>query len=137
MARRAVGVLIEVVLSSAMVGVAPPSYDPGVTDRRNASPTTSTAAGVLRPEELARHVQVERLACAEALDPWVENYWLLRWDLPEGTSHLSSTLPHPACTLSVERGHRRPEVGDDPVVVTGVLTRRFDVDVRDRAGCSA
>jgi AraC-like DNA-binding protein len=72
------------------------------------------------------------MACAEALAPWVENYWLLRWDLPEGVTHLSSTLPHPACTLSVERGHTRPGVEDDPVVVTGVLTHRFDVDVRDR-----
>ena len=65
------------------------------------------------------------------LAPWVENYWSLRWDLPPGTSYLSSTLPHPACNLSVERGIRRDGVGDDPVVVTGVVTRRFDVTIRD------
>ena len=103
-----------------------------MADRKNASPATTTAAGVLRPEELAQHASVERMACADALAPWVENYWLLRWDLPPGRTYLSSTLPHPACTLSVERGHQRPEVGDDPVVVTGVLTHRFDVDVRDQ-----
>ena len=40
---------------------------------------------------------------------------------------MSQTLPHPACTLSVERGHPRAGVGDDRVVVTGVVTRRFDV----------
>ena len=50
---------------------------------------------------------------------------------PPGTSYLSSTLPHPACTLSVERGHRREGIGDEPVVVTGVITQRFDVTVRD------
>lgn len=101
-------------------------------DRKNASPTvTSTAAGVLRPEQLARHVQLDRTPCAEALAPWVENYWMLRWELPEGMTYLSSTLPHPACTLSVERGHLRPGVEDDPVVVTGVITRRFDVTVQD------
>ncbi|GAA1479814.1 helix-turn-helix domain-containing protein [Gordonia sinesedis] len=38
-------------------------------------------------------------------------------------------LPHPACTLSVEWGDTRPEVGADPVVVTGVATRRFDVEL--------
>ena len=103
-----------------------------MADRKNASPATSTAAGVLRPDEFARHATVERLACAQALSPWVENHWLLRWDLPPGTSYLSSTLPHPACTLSVERGHQRPEVGEDPVVVTGVLTHRFDVRVQDQ-----
>lgn len=84
---------------------------------------------MLRPEEFARHVQLERADCAAHLSPWVDNYWLLRWHLPPGTSHLSSTLPHPACNLSVERGHRRDGVGPEHVVVTGVVTRRFDVRV--------
>ncbi|ORI12727.1 transcriptional regulator [Rhodococcus sp. 1168] len=65
------------------------------------------------------------------MDPWVENYWLLRWALPAGTTHSSSTLPHPACTLSIEHGHRRSGV-TEPVVVTGVLTRRFDVTLAER-----
>jgi AraC-like DNA-binding protein len=107
-----------------------------VPDRRNASGTsaaraTSTRAGVLRPDELVRHVQVTRLACAEELGQWVENYWMLGWQLPAGASYVSSTLPHPACTLSVERGHLRSGV-TDPVVLTGVPTRRFDVTVRGR-----
>lgn len=66
---------------------------------------------------------------APSLAPWLENYWILQWELPSGKTYLSSTLPHPACTLSVERGH--PRVGVESiggaVVVTGVLTRRFDV----------
>ncbi len=99
--------------------------------RKNASPATSTAAGVLRPEELSKHVQLERMDCDAALAPWVENYWMLRWDLPAGASYLSSTLPHPACTLSVERGHLREGV-TEPVVVTGVQTHRFDVTVQDQ-----
>lgn len=77
-------------------------------------------------------MQLERRSCAPELAPWVENYWSLRWDLPPGTSYLSSTLPHPACNLTVERGHLREEVGPDPVVVTGVATCRFDVTLRDR-----
>lgn len=96
--------------------------------RRNA---TSTSAGVLRPEELARYAHLERLAPADDVAPWVENHWALRWDLPAGASYVSSTLPHPACNLSVERGYQRVEVGDDPVVVTGVPTRRFDVTIRE------
>jgi AraC-like DNA-binding protein len=93
---------------------------------------TTTGAGILRPDQLARHVHLERVDCADALSPWVEHYWTLRWDLPPGTSYLSSTLPHPACNLSVERGHLRDGVGDDDVVVTGVVTRRFDVTIRDQ-----
>ena len=92
---------------------------------------TSTSAGVLRPDQLARHVRLDRAACSPELSPWVENYWSLRWDLPPGTSYLSSTLPHPACNLSVEHGHQREAVGEDPVVVTGVVTRRFDVTIKD------
>ena len=101
----------------------------GVEAWRNASGVTTTGAGVLRPEEFARHVELERADCGPSLTAWVENYWMLRWDLPAGTSYVSSTLPHPACTLSVERGHRRAGVGPEHVVVTGVLTRRFDVEV--------
>lgn len=54
---------------------------------------------------------------------------MLDWDLPAGTSYRSSTLPHPAHTLSVEKGWVRDGVAalGGPVVVTGVLTRRFDV----------
>jgi AraC-like DNA-binding protein len=92
---------------------------------------TATSAGVLRPDQFAKHVSLDRVDCSPDLSPWVENYWSLRWDLPSGTSYVSSTLPHPACNLSVERGHLREAVGDDPVVVTGVVTRRFDVTVRD------
>lgn len=100
-----------------------------MADRKNATATTSTTAGVLRPQELARHVRLSRIDCAAALVPWVENYWLLQGDLPAGVSYRSSTLPHPTCTISVERGHLREGVGNvgGPVVVTGTLTRRFDV----------
>jgi AraC-like DNA-binding protein len=92
---------------------------------------TSTRAGILRPDQLAQHVTLERAECSPALAPWVENYWSLQWDLPPGTSFPSSTLPHPACNLSVEHGAQREGIGDDPVVVTGVVTRRFDVTIRD------
>lgn len=103
-----------------------------MVDRKNASlapGVTSTAAGVLRPDELARHLQLRRLPGLEALAPWVENHWTLRWDLPAGRTYVSSTLPHPAANLSIERGVHRDGVFDDPVVVTGIPTRRFDVTI--------
>lgn len=90
---------------------------------------TSSGAGVLRPEELARWTRLERHPCAPVLADHVENLWSLRWDLPDGVRHGSQTLPHPACTLSVERGDTREGVADDPVVVTGVVSRRFDVEL--------
>jgi AraC-like DNA-binding protein len=65
---------------------------------------------------------------ASDLAPWVENHWVLRWDLPAGTRHPSQVLPHPTCNLTVERGVRRPEAPPAAVLVTGPVTRRFDVE---------
>lgn len=92
---------------------------------------TSTGSGILRPEQLAQFVTTRRHPPGPAVAAWVENYWSLAWDLPGGTSFLSETLPHPACSLTLERGsHPRPEVGAELVVVTGVITRRFGVRVQ-------
>lgn len=85
---------------------------------------------VLRPEQLARHVHVRRHECQRTVAAWVEYYWSLRWDLPAGTLFVSQILPDATCSLTLELGSTRPEVGGDPVVVTGVVTKRFDVDVR-------
>ena len=94
--------------------------------------TTASSAGVLRPDELARHVDLARTPPGPEAARWVENHWALRWDLPEGRSFASQVLPHPTCALTVELGsHPRPALPpDETVVVTGVVTWRFDVDVR-------
>ena len=93
---------------------------------------TASTAGILRPEEFARHVELRRLPPAPDLEPWVENHWVLRWDLPDGVTYPSQVLPHPTCNLTVERGVRR--VGAPPVAVllTGPATRRFDVETTGR-----
>ncbi|WP_232676392.1 DUF6597 domain-containing transcriptional factor [Nocardioides sp. R-C-SC26] len=99
--------------------------------RTNATPT-STTAGILRPEQFAAHATVARPSASSDLTEWVENHWLLTWDLPDGATYSSQTLPHPACTISVERGHPRAGVGAERVLVTGVVTRRFDVTLARR-----
>ncbi len=102
-------------------------------DWTNATRSTSTDAGVLRPEQLAQLTTLTRHSAGPGIRRWVENYWTLRWDLPPGAVGESQVLPHPACTLSVERGGARPETDGDAVVVTGVVTRRFDVRLSGRA----
>jgi AraC-like DNA-binding protein len=89
-------------------------------------------AGVLRPGELARHVDLVRTPAGAPAGRWVENRWSLRWSLPDGRWYDSEVLPHPTCSLTVELGSH-PRSGMPPgesVVVTGVCTRRFDVEVR-------
>ncbi|WP_211357319.1 helix-turn-helix transcriptional regulator [Nocardioides rubriscoriae] len=97
--------------------------------RRNA---TSTRAGILRPDEFARHVSMQRTETSEVLAPWVEYHWTLAWDLPDGTTYPSAVIPHPAANLSVEHGAGRAEAQGEVVLVTGVTTRRFDVEVVGR-----
>lgn len=99
-------------------------------DRTN-PPPTATFAGILRPEQLSEYVQVRRWPASARVSHWVENHWSLRWDLPVGASFASEVLPHPTCSLTVERGdHPRPELAGEEVVVTGIVTRRFDVEIR-------
>lgn len=61
----------------------------------------------------------------------MENHWSLHWDVPDRRWFASQVLPHPTCSLTVELGsHPRPEIPlGDTVVVTGVPTKRFDVDL--------
>lgn len=99
-------------------------------DRTN-PPPTATFAGILRPDQLADHVEVRRWPASPRVSHWVENHWSLRWDLPDGVSFPSEVLSHPTCSLTVERGdHPRPALAGEEVVVTGVVTRRFDVEIR-------
>ena len=102
-------------------------------DRTKATPpVTASTAGVLRPDEFAHHVDLVREAAGAGAQRWVENRWFLAWDLPAGRWYASEVLPHPTCTLTVELGSH-PRAGlpvFETVVVTGVCTRRFDVDVR-------
>jgi len=103
-----------------------------VAARTNATGATASTAGILRPDEFARHAELSRSPAGAEVAHWVENHWALRWNLPEGRSFASQVLPHPTCSLTVELGtHPRPEVPPgEVVVVTGVVTRRFDVDVQ-------
>lgn len=93
---------------------------------------TATQAGILRPDEFARHVSIHRTEPTAELAPWVENHWTLAWDLPDGTTFPSAVIPHPACNLSVEDGAARAEADGARVLVTGVTTRRFEVEVSGR-----
>ncbi|CAI9403244.1 hypothetical protein HIDPHFAB_00979 [Nocardioides sp. T2.26MG-1] len=81
----------------------------------------------------SRHVTLERTDTSPALAPWVEYHWTLRWDLPPDVAFTSAIVPHPSSTVSVEHGTaRRPETAGEAVVVTGVVTHRFDVEVHGR-----
>ena len=119
-------------------------YTPSVGDCTNASElplpgsaasellagATSTRSGILHPAQLEDHIEVQRAQCCPEISRWVEGYWQLHWSMPGQQSYLSQVLPHPTVSLSVEHGDTRDGLAAETVVVTGVPTRRFEINVR-------
>ncbi|MCC3765242.1 helix-turn-helix domain-containing protein [Glycomyces sp. TRM65418] len=61
---------------------------------------TASGKGLLRPQEAARHIDLRRYPETGALGAYVERYWSVRWDLPEGAAYESVVIPHPCVNLS-------------------------------------
>ena len=104
----------------------------GVPDRTKATPPpTASTAGVLRPTS-SPGTSTSCASRRRRRGPVGGEPLVLAWDLPADRWYASEVLPHPTCTLTVELGSH-PRAGmplDETVAVTGVCTRRFDVDVR-------
>jgi AraC-like DNA-binding protein len=92
---------------------------------------TASTTGVLRPEETEQLSNLRRdHPVAEDLQPYVERYWSVRWDLTGQAPFRSEVLTHPSVNLSVESGtHPRFGFAMPAALVHGVVTRRFTVDL--------
>ena len=58
--------------------------------------------GVLRPELAAARFQLARRPPSAELAPFVEFYWILRWDLRGQPPHEQTILPHPNVNVAFE-----------------------------------
>ena len=58
--------------------------------------------GVLRPDLAATRFGLARHRPSDALNPFVDYYWILRWDLRGEPPHSQTILPHPNVNLSFE-----------------------------------
>jgi AraC-like DNA-binding protein len=58
--------------------------------------------GVLRPDLAATHFRLDRHEPSEALAPFVDYYWIPRWDLRGQPPHEQTVLPHPNVHLVFE-----------------------------------
>ena len=58
--------------------------------------------GVLRPDLAATRFRLVRHRPSDALAPFVDFYWILRWDLRGQPPHLQTILPHPNVNLAFE-----------------------------------
>jgi hypothetical protein len=58
--------------------------------------------GVLRPDLAASVLRLDRHKPSEALAPFVDYYWIPRWDLRGQPPHEQTVLPHPNVHLVFE-----------------------------------
>jgi AraC-like DNA-binding protein len=99
----------------------------------------ATLRGILHPAETVERAGLRRDApVSEPLRPFVERYWSVRWDLTGQPPFRSEVLSHPSVNVSVESGTEpRFGVGMPAVLVHGVVTRRFTVDLTGAGRVSA
>jgi AraC-like DNA-binding protein len=99
----------------------------------------ATLRGILHPAETVGRAGLRRDApVSEPLRPFVERYWSVRWDLTGQPPFRSEVLSHPSVNVSVESGTEpRFGVGMPAVLVHGVVTRRFTVDLTGAGRVSA
>jgi AraC-like DNA-binding protein len=91
--------------------------------------------GVLHPDLAATRFALARTQPCAALAPFVDFYWILRWDLRGQPPHEQTILPHPNVNLAFE-AHGAGIYGVDRRLFTRVLAGRGMVfGVRFRAGC--
>ncbi|MEO7071097.1 MAG: helix-turn-helix domain-containing protein [Nostocoides sp.] len=89
---------------------------------------TPSSTGVLRPGAFARTFTFAETEADEGAAYWVQSIWSVTWAFPGGERQVSSVVPNPSISVTVERGGgRRAGRDGDGVWITGVATRRFDV----------
>ena len=90
--------------------------------------------GVLRPDLAAAHFRLGRHAPSDALAPFVDYYWIPRWDLRGKPPYEQAILPHPNVNLVFEASGAGI-FGVDRRLFTRTLSGRgLALGVRFRAG---
>lgn len=72
--------------------------------------------GILNPKAGAQIFQLARYEPSQALSVFVEQYWVVTWDLRGQEPYRSETLPHPCIHLAIE---------PDAAHIVGVVTHKF------------
>jgi len=93
------------------------------------SPTVGSPRGVLQVAKLGEGAFFhQRLAPPSELQPFVQHFWYVQWDVREAAPVKAETLPHPNCYLVFEHDLERPVVAAEvhgKAEVSGVTTRKF------------
>jgi AraC-like DNA-binding protein len=76
----------------------------------------SDTLGILNPYNGLQRFALDRRAPPPELEPWVQRYWTVCWNLPAGEQFEQEVLPHPSVQLAFEA---------HGATVHGIGTRRF------------
>ena len=91
---------------------------------------TDTPRGILKTEVAdQRRYRYERYHPSTDLDPYVEHYWLVEWDLRGRQPELAETLPHPSVHMVFEK--------DGGSRIRGVARAKFSRILEDEGGVFA
>jgi AraC-like DNA-binding protein len=91
--------------------------------------------GVLRPDVAADRFGLVRHAPSDPLAPFVDFYWIVRWDLRGQPPHEQTILPHPNVNLAFEASGAGIYGVDRSLFVRRLSGRGKALGVRFRAGC--
>ncbi|MFL5812096.1 MAG: DUF6597 domain-containing transcriptional factor [Bdellovibrionia bacterium] len=88
-----------------------------------AQPKHGNTRGILRPKTGEQKFNLTRIPPSSLLSPFIEQYWMVSWNLMGEKPYVSETLPFPSVHIAIEK--QRPEL-------YGVTTGRF---TRTLKGC--
>jgi AraC-like DNA-binding protein len=91
--------------------------------------------GVLRPSLAAERFTLARLGPSGPLGPFVDYYWIVRWDLRGQQAHEQAILPHPNVNLAFEASGAGIYGVDRSLFVRRLEGQGKALGVRFRAGC--
>ncbi len=75
---------------------------------------------VLRSKDLSNYMNIRQLKPAAELGSFIEHYWSVQWNLPEGKSFEQKVLPYPSVHIAAEEGSVSVHG-----VVTGIFSKKL------------
>ncbi|OGT82319.1 MAG: hypothetical protein A3J35_06165 [Gammaproteobacteria bacterium RIFCSPLOWO2_02_FULL_52_10] len=78
--------------------------------------------GVLNLSESEKNYQLARILPSKELSFYVEQFWIVRWDLRNKKPHLQENIPHPCVHLVLEKNKSR---------IVGIVTRKYSYCLQD------
>ena len=78
--------------------------------------------GVLNLSESEKSYRLSRILASKDLSFYVEQFWIVRWDLRNKKPHLQENIPHPCVHLVLENNNSR---------IVGVVTRKYSYCLKD------